>query len=156
MNSLPPSPLPVLSRLTESWRARLRTAEAMAQLLRARRLVHGQPFGKWRDRLGQPQSTSDHQPPDETIAQAWALARHVDRAAWRLGGEWLCLPRAIALAAMLRRRGIGYGLCIAARPEAARTGSDDLHAWVDVGQVRVIGDLPGEWAVLYRARGEGS
>lgn len=149
MNSSLLSSLPDLSRLIEPWRARLRTAEAMIALRRARRLVHGQPFGSWRGSLGDPAPPSGPGPGEQEIALAWALARHVDRAAWRLGGEWLCLPRAIALAAMLRRRGIGYGLHIAARPEAARTGSDDLHAWIDVGPVRVLGDLPGEWAVVY-------
>ena len=176
MNSSPPLPLPGLSRLTDPWRARLRTAEAMLRLwharrlvrhragdrgnlagesARARRLVRHRTFAAWRARLGTP-LPRDAPPPDahtHAQAEAWALARHVDRAAWRMGDEWLCLPRAIALAGMLRQRGIGYALSIAARPQAARTGSDDLHAWIDVGPLRVIGDLPGEWAVIHRVQG---
>lgn len=155
MNSSPPLPLPGLSRLTDPWRARLRTAEAMLRLWHARRLVRHRTFAAWRARLGTP-LPRDAPPPDahtHAQAEAWALARHVDRAAWRMGDEWLCLPRAIALAGMLRRRGIGYALSIAARPQAARTGSDDLHAWIDVGPLRVIGDLPGEWAVIHRLQG---
>lgn len=155
MNSSPPLPLPGLSRLTDPWRARLRTAEAMLRLWHARRLVRHRPFAAWRARLGTP-LPRDAPPPDahtHAQAEAWALARHVDRAAWRMGDEWLCLPRAIALAGMLRQRGIGYALSIAARPQAARTGSDDLHAWIDVGPLRVIGDLPGEWAVIHRVQG---
>ncbi len=125
----------------------------MAELLRARRLVLRIPFGTWRDRLGLSANAPARDATDPQVAAAWALARHIDRAAWRMGGEWLCLPRAVALIAMLRRREIPYALHIAARPETQRTGTDDLHAWVDVGPVRVIGDLPGEWAVIFRAQG---
>lgn len=151
MISLPRCRPPGLSRLAEAWRARLRTAEAMAELVRARHMVRRRPFAKWRAGLGSTQVVDADAPADEALRLAWHLARHVDRAAWRMPGEWLCLPRAIALSRMLRRRQVPHALHIAARPSAARTGTDDLHAWIDVGEVRVIGDLPGPWAVVYRA-----
>ncbi len=144
-----------LSPLAEAWRARLRTVEAMTELVRARHMVHRRPFASWRTGLGSTENVTEKvnaSPPDEeALRLAWHLARHVDRAAWRMPGEWLCLPRAIALSRMLRRRQVPHALHIAARPAAARTGADDLHAWIDVGPVRVIGDLPGPWAVIYRA-----
>ncbi len=125
----------------------------MAELLRARRMVQRIPFATWRDRMGSSSAAPARHAADTQVRTAWNLARHVDRAAWRMAGEWLCLPRALALITMLRRRGIPYALHIAARPAAHRTGTDDLHAWVDVGPARVIGDLPGEWAVIFRATG---
>lgn len=125
----------------------------MLELARARRMVLRRTFASWRARLGAPSAGPLIDPGEAQVRQAWLLARHVERAARRLPGEWLCLPRAIALAAMLRRRGIAHGLHIAVRPAASRTGTDDLHAWIDVGPARVIGDLPGEWAVIYRAHG---
>ncbi len=137
--------------LVEAWRARLRTAEAMAELVRARHMVRHRRFASWRARLGSAEPVDALAPNEEALRLASHLARHVDRAAWRMPGEWLCLPRAIALSRMLRSRRVPHALHIAARPAAARTGADDLHAWIDVGPVRVIGDLPGPWAVIYRA-----
>lgn len=59
--------------------------------------------------------------------------------------ESKCLPRAIALSRMLRRRGIAHRLVIAARPAGARNGADDLHAWIEMGGTIVLGELPGNW-----------
>ena len=48
----------------------------------------------------------------------------------------LCLPRALAAHAMLRRRGIASRLCVG----AAREGSEwTAHAWVEVGTDKVVG-----------------
>ena len=48
----------------------------------------------------------------------------------------LSLPRALAVHAMLRRRGIASRLCLG----VARTG-DDLatHAWVEIGKDKIVG-----------------
>lgn len=123
----------------------------MAALVHARRTVHRRPFASWRARLGDPEPPDQPAPGEDRQKLAWHLARHVERAAARMPGEWLCLPRAMALSAMLRRRGVPHALHIAVRPAAARTGSDDLHAWVTVDSLTVIGNLPGPWAVIYRA-----
>lgn len=63
---------------------------------------------------------------------AWA----VDRAGRYRFIDALCLPRALAALAMLRRRGIAGRLCLG----VARNGSGlAAHAWVEVGGRSVIG-----------------
>jgi hypothetical protein len=48
----------------------------------------------------------------------------------------LCLPRALAAHAMLRRRGIASRLCLG----VAREGGDlAAHAWVEVGKDKIVG-----------------
>jgi hypothetical protein len=49
----------------------------------------------------------------------------------------LCLPRALATHAMLRRRGIASRLCLGvARQEQALVA----HAWVEIGENKVVSD----------------
>lgn len=136
----------------EAWRLRRLTLEAMARLCAAWMLVRFVPLARWRGQLGRtvPPGAADTAPgaDPETSAEARRLALHVERAAARLPFETKCLPRAIALTRMLRARGLPYCLRIAARPPNERDGTDDLHAWVEVSGVKVIGDLPGNWVVL--------
>jgi Transglutaminase-like superfamily len=48
----------------------------------------------------------------------------------------LCLPRALAAHAMLRRRGIASRLCLG----VAREGGDlAAHAWVEIGKEKIVG-----------------
>ena len=48
----------------------------------------------------------------------------------------LCLPRALAAHAMLRRRGIASRLCLG----VAREGSElAAHAWVEIGEDKIVG-----------------
>ena len=124
--------------MAETWRLRLRTAEAMLALLVGQMLVQLVPLRLWRGRLGlaggqQPQS-------------ALSLARHVERAAGRLPFTTRCLCRAVALSLMLRRRGVAHALVIATRPQGRREGAEDaLHAWVECAGSIAIGELPGPW-----------
>jgi hypothetical protein len=61
---------------------------------------------------------------------AWA----VDRAGARADAP--CLPRALAAHAMLRRRGIASRLCLG----VARSGDEvTAHAWIEVGQNKIVG-----------------
>jgi hypothetical protein len=48
----------------------------------------------------------------------------------------LCLPRALAAQAMLRRRGIAGRLCLGVRRTAEQL---DAHAWVEIGGNTVVG-----------------
>jgi Transglutaminase-like superfamily len=128
----------------ESWRLRLRTLEAMVWLVLARLLIALVPLPRWQQHFG---LGGDDRPGDAAAARR--CARHVDRAAGRLPLECKCLPRAMALSRILRRRKVSHRLTIAVRPLAERSGGDDLHAWVDVGGETVIGDLPGLWATLF-------
>jgi hypothetical protein len=47
-----------------------------------------------------------------------------------------CLPRALAAQAMLRRRGIASTLCLGV---ARENGALSAHAWLELGQVIVVG-----------------
>ena len=69
---------------------------------------------------------------DEAHWIAWAI-EHVGGLP---GMHVLCLPRALAAHAMLRRRGIASRLCLG----VARNG-DELaaHAWIEVGEKKIIG-----------------
>jgi hypothetical protein len=48
----------------------------------------------------------------------------------------LCLPRALAAHAMLRRRGIASRLCLGL---AREHGSLSAHAWVEIGNDKIVG-----------------
>jgi hypothetical protein len=67
---------------------------------------------------------------DEVDWIAWAVER-VSNKPWM---NVLCLPRALAVHAMLRRRGIASRLCLG----VARDGQKLIaHAWVETGQTTV-------------------
>lgn len=118
----------------------------MAYLCRARLLVALVPFHRWRDTLGSTAKAPEGERfSARSLAQARRLARHVDRAAAWLPFATKCLPRAMALSWMLRARNIEHILAFAVRPAQLRQSSDNLHAWVEVEGIKVIGDLPGPW-----------
>ena len=125
------------------WRARGATLEAMVWLMCARCLIAWVPFGRWRPWLGKPVGAEPGDPLlrlDDNLAGR-RLARAVARAAGRLPGESRCLPRAMALQWMLRRRGLGSVLHIGVLPGNARGSLDDLHAWVTrLGEVLIGAD----------------
>jgi transglutaminase superfamily protein len=95
-------------------------------------------------------------PPARVFAWANRPPRHTDRfagdqASWiawaveTVGAKsWmnaLCLPRALAAQAMLRRRGIASRLCLG----VARNGTElTAHAWVEVGHVKIVGGSDAE------------
>jgi transglutaminase superfamily protein len=53
----------------------------------------------------------------------------------------LCLPRALAAHAMLRRRGIASRLCLGAAREG---GALAAHAWVEIGEDKIVGGAEAE------------
>jgi hypothetical protein len=119
-----------------------RMLEAIALLLWARLLVALVPMRYWRGSLGTMAggggaaggpSTWRDVPRDLRI-----VARVVERAAARLPVHFKCLPRAMAVQWMARRRGLACTLRIG----LARGAGEPLHAWVDHGQVTVIGERP--------------
>jgi hypothetical protein len=69
---------------------------------------------------------------DETDWILWA----VDTAAAKPWIKALCLPRALAAHAMLRRRGITSRVCLGV---AREHGNLAAHAWVEVGNDRTTG-----------------
>jgi hypothetical protein len=51
----------------------------------------------------------------------------------------LCLPRALAAHAMLRRRGIASRLCLGVARERGAAGTLSAHAWVEIGDDKIVG-----------------
>ena len=78
---------------------------------------------------GRPQRFADPDLPAQVAAA-------VDHVGSKTGAA--CLPRALAAQAMLRRRGIASRLCLG----VARDGrSLAAHAWVEIGQQVIIGEV---------------
>ena len=119
----------------------------MALLGRARLLVDWVAFERWRGSLGLAADA------DGRSAEARRLAADVEWGARRLPFDTKCLPRAMALSWLLRRRGIGHALVLAARPADLRDSADALHAWVEVDGAVILGDLPGPWVETLRLGG---
>ena len=70
---------------------------------------------------------------DEASWVLWAVA-YVSAKPWV---NALCLPRALATHAMLRRRGIASRLCLG----VAREGQALIaHAWVEIGESKIVSD----------------
>lgn len=115
----------------------------MIRLCRAELLVRWVPFNRWSDCVGFDAGLVD--PPGSRLDEARRLAADVAWAAKRLPFSTRCLPRAMALSWMLRRKKIGHAVVIAVRPSQLRQSPDALHSWVEVGEEKILGDLPGPW-----------
>jgi hypothetical protein len=114
----------------------------MARLCRAELLVSLIPFRRWNKGLGCHVATDN---PSKRAAEARQLAADVEWAAKRLPFPTKCLPRAMALSWVLRRKRITHAVVVAVRPSKLRHEPDALHAWVEVDGEKVLGDLPGPW-----------
>lgn len=134
-----------LSKPESAWRLRARTLAAMALLVAAQIMVRIVPLARWRGWLGLAGAAAPHRQ-----SEARKLAIHVERAAARLPWGALCLPRAIALSALLKNRNIPHQVVIAIRPAGQRGEADALHAWIDCGGIVVLGALEGPWHELAR------
>lgn len=111
----------------------------MVLLVVARFLVRAVPLGWWRatlGRIGNAADTGCH----STSANRMALA--VNQAAERLPGTYVCLPRAMALQWMLRRRRCPSALVFGVERNAGHKMSHLLHAWVESGGRVILGDDP--------------
>lgn len=120
------------------WHWWLLVAEAGARLAAARMLVAAIPLHRWSGWLGQAGGSPAQ--PAKADASARMLARAVRRGADRLPLDFKCLPRAVALHTMLRRRKLPSRLVIAAADPQVRGRADDLHAWVELGGEILIGE----------------
>jgi hypothetical protein len=69
---------------------------------------------------------------DEANWISWAV-ENVGAKPWMRA---LCLPRALAAHAMLRRRGIASRLCLGVAREGGELAA---HAWVEIGNNKVVG-----------------
>lgn len=96
-------------------------ALALARL--AVRLLPASRIVAWASR--QPRRVNRFLPP----AIVSAVCRSVDEIGAKPWMEALCLPRALAVQAMLRRRGVGSRVCIGAGRD---NGVLAAHAWVEL------------------------
>ncbi len=122
-----------------TWLWRLRVGEAALRLTTARLLIAVLPFRYWRSWLGVigPADQNGSGADTETLL----LARAVQRGAARLPFATKCLPRAVALHTMLRRRNLPSQLVLGVLDASLRGSLDDLHAWVESRGEVVIGAL---------------
>src|SRR5258708_35408804 len=102
----------------------MRTLNAIVLLCPAWFLVRYVSFDKWQRSLGFAGT-----PSSEQAMEARRLAAHIDRAASLLPFPTKCLPRAIALSWMLRRRLVGHAVGIHGRPPHRRGLAEPLRAW---------------------------
>jgi Transglutaminase-like superfamily len=109
-------------------RVYLREAAVMLLLARlAVRLVRPARIFAWAER---PPRRIRRFATDEARWSCWAVEEIGAR------NDVLCLPRALAAHAMLRRRGIVSRLCLG----VARDGGElAAHAWVEIGEDKVVG-----------------
>jgi hypothetical protein len=118
--------------MTPNTMRRIYLREAMVTLVLARLAVRFLPPARlfaWAER---PSGRRRRFASDEANWVVWA----VEHAATRPGMRALCLPRALATHAMLRRRGIASRLCLG----VARNGNElAAHAWIEVGGKTIVG-----------------
>jgi Transglutaminase-like superfamily len=116
---------------------RLYLREAAAMLVLARlavRFVPSERVFAWANR---PPRRIHRFAVEEVEWISWAVER-LGRRHWM---NALCLPRALAAHAMLRRRGIVSRLCLGV---ARENGDLSAHAWVEVGKNKVVGGAEAE------------
>ena len=116
----------------------------------ARLLIKAVAFGRWRSSLGYTDPSGDLHPLSDSAFKAELLAKCVARASVLLPFQCTCLTQGMALSWMLRRTQVPHVVVFAARPLAARTEQDVLHAWVEHCGAKILGDLPGPWSVTLR------
>jgi Transglutaminase-like superfamily len=113
-------------------RQRIYLREAVVMLILARLVVRFVPPARifaWVDR---PPRRVGRFAADEVTWIAWAV-EHLGARPWM---NALCLPRALAAHAMLRRRGIASRLCLGV---ARDSGGLAAHAWVEIGREIIVG-----------------
>lgn len=111
---------------------RIYLREAAVMLVLARIAVRWLPSARllaWADR---PARHIRRFPADEARWIAWAI----DHVGAHPMMNALCLPRALAAHAMLRRRGIASRLCLGV---ARNSGAFAAHAWIEVGGTKIVG-----------------
>jgi len=114
-------------------RAYLREAAVMLLLARlAVRFVSSAKIFAWADR--RPRHVRRFVV-DDIAWVAWAV-ENLGARPWM---NALCLPRALAAHAMLRRRGIDSRLCLGVARDRGAAGALSAHAWVEIGNDKIVG-----------------
>jgi hypothetical protein len=107
--------------------------EAFVTIVLARLVVRFVPSARIFSWASRPPRRINRFAGDQINWVLWA----VERVGTRPGANALCLPRALATHAMLRRRGIASRLCLG----VAREGQALIaHAWIEIGDRKVVSD----------------
>lgn len=123
---------------------RMKVLRAMAFVALARFFVRFVPLPRWRNTVGDlveagAALTVRSAPLERGVRNAVQSAvNQIDRACLRLPGTSRCLPRAIALGWLLRKRSLPL-LTVIAFSKVDRTGEDAYHAWVECNGEMLIG-----------------
>ncbi len=105
-------------------------------LILAKALIHHVPLRWWRISLGRVGGLCSDMSDRVRVVR---VTNAVIRATQRLSGDYVCLPRAMAVQWMLGRRGQSSALVFGVLPGEARGDIHALHAWVECGGQVVIG-----------------
>jgi len=143
-----PSDFAATPEIAGHWRPRARVAEAALLLALARVLIGQVRLKHWRGTLGRvapgsvTPSLTEAAPGSPQAQVQRRVVRAVLRGAERLPGDTVCLPRAMAVQWMLKRRGLPSALVFGVLPDHASGDMHALHAWVESGSRVLIGDDP--------------
>ncbi len=125
--------------MTQWYRRRL-VVEALLLLPFSQFLVRSIKIGRWSGTLEAPSPRLRDAPEGESVLDiARQIGRSVERASWRAGSTAKCLPKAVVVMWMLRRRDIPARLVIASLYKEHQGNSDKLHAWVEIDSEFIIG-----------------
>lgn len=108
----------------------------MILLVLAKYLIRAVPLHRWRGtlgRVGEPDAA-------EFNAAYRDVSRSVVGAARKLPGDYVCLPRAMAVQWMLRRRGLASAIVFGVTPQQSGEKRHAFHAWVEGGGKIIIGE----------------
>ncbi len=111
---------------------RIYLREAALMLLLARVAVRFLPSAWLFDWADRPIKKPRRFTADEANWVTWAIEHMVTPP----GMNAVCLPRALAAHSMLRRRGIASRLCLGV---ARNDGNVSAHAWIEVGERKLVG-----------------
>jgi hypothetical protein len=127
-----------LARLTRRpVRQQALALEAGLSLLAIKAVLTVMPFERWSSSVKAGPSPWPDGPVDRRVAEiVWA----VERVSRRFPETFTCLPRAIAVRAMMDRRGLGSTLEIGVARDPG--GAFQAHAWVRRGEQVIVGRLP--------------
>jgi len=111
--------------------------EAAAMLILARLAVRFVPPARILAWASRPPRRACRFATDEVGWIGWAV-ENLGARPWM---NALCLPRALAAQAMLRRRGIAGRLCLGV---SRADGELNAHAWVEIGNNKVVAGYPAD------------
>lgn len=131
--------MPERATLGGKVRQLLLSIEAKLALFSAQLLISFVPFRLWSWDAHRNIAVVGSQLDPATLRRARGVGRRIDRTADRSFVNFKCLARAIAAWRLLRRRKIPAKLLLGARRDSRVVNRFELHAWVVVDDVIVVG-----------------